>query len=224
MFSINWAKLRIGSISEPKKLTKFPGIYIPYTCLQPLDRKHFFVRNSGCEFWFFSRLLTSVVGVSYAEDSVSVRISTWYFFINFWTKLLHFLPWIAEVLAQMAPVYEGKRLKDEPSCSLVKTCRTILNLSTWWRTGYDWRVYQLLVAKTLMIKQFKMCYITAMSYGWLFSICNHIRPDFYLNKQRGCHNDSINCISLSRHCSPICRSPSVPYQCIMERKVTYKLM
>lgn len=58
-------------------------------------------------FIFFLSLMNWVSNAGDSSDSV--RGSRWQIFIELWTVLsLHFLPWITEILAPMAPVYEGK--------------------------------------------------------------------------------------------------------------------
>lgn len=70
----------------------------------------FFMKTPGYELWAFSSLMNRASNAGDRGDSL-ISVSRWQIFIEFWTEIsLYFLPWITEILAPMAPVYEGKLL------------------------------------------------------------------------------------------------------------------
>lgn len=66
------------------------------------------LKTPGYELWAFSLLMNWASNAGDRGDSL-ISVSRWQIFIEFWKETsLYFLPWITEILAPMAPVYEGK--------------------------------------------------------------------------------------------------------------------
>lgn len=70
-----------------------------------------FWRTPGYELWAFSLLMNRASNAGDRGDSL-ISVSRWQIFIEFWKEIsLYSLPWITEILAPMAPVYEGKMFR-----------------------------------------------------------------------------------------------------------------
>lgn len=70
-----------------------------------------FWRTPGYELWAFSLLMNRASNAGDRGDSL-ISVSRWQISIEFWKEIsLYSLPWITEILAPMAPVYEGKMFR-----------------------------------------------------------------------------------------------------------------
>ncbi len=122
-----------GSSSEPPEINRRLDFNCTASARSLPSHRSLRLKTPGYELWAFSSLMNWASNAGDRGDSL-ISVSRWQIFIEFWTEIsLYFLPWITEILAPMAPVYEGKMVL-EMCCFFPLFCAGLSHYQSW----YNW--------------------------------------------------------------------------------------
>lgn len=153
-----------GSSSEPPEIYRRWDFNCTASPLSLPSHRSLRLKTPGYELWAFSSLMNWASNAGDRGDSL-ISVSRWQIFIEFWTEIsLYFLPWITEILAPMAPVYEGKMVLE--MCCFFPPVRgsvthpgvsIVVQLNCGWYGGRD-AMHPLLFQSKIIKHVFTICF------------------------------------------------------------------